>query len=68
MVGLASTAIAGTGIGARFDLGKTNAVNALTTLVGSVAGSCLKIDNNSTGSAGTEKRSIDGNHKRHTRN
>lgn len=33
-VGLASTALAGTGVGARFDLGKTNAVNALTKLVG----------------------------------
>ena len=37
-VGLASTALAGTGVGARFDLGKANAVNAISSLVGSVAG------------------------------
>src|SRR5919107_4821976 len=47
-VGLASTALAGTGVGARFQLGQTNTVNAVTKLVGSVAGSSLQIDNNST--------------------
>jgi hypothetical protein len=52
-VGLASTALAGTGVGARLDLGKTNTVNALTTLVGSVAGPSLKIDNNSTNGSAT---------------
>ena len=52
-VGLASTALAGTGVGARFDLGKTNTVNAISSLVGSVAGPSLKIDNNSTGSGAT---------------
>ena len=40
-VGLASTALAGTGIGARFDLGKTNTVNAVSKLVGNVAGPSL---------------------------
>lgn len=55
-VGLASTALAGTGVGARLDLGKTNAVNAVTSLVGSVAGSSLKIDNNSTGTGATALR------------
>ncbi|HEV2741695.1 MAG TPA: hypothetical protein VGV91_00925, partial [Rubrobacter sp.] len=55
-VGLASTALAGTGVGARFDLGKNNAVNALTTLVGNVAGPSLKIDNNSTASGATALR------------
>ena len=35
-VGLASTALAGTCVGARFDLGKTNTVNAISSLVGSV--------------------------------
>ena len=55
-VGLASTALAGTGVGARLDLGKNNAVNALTTLVGSVAGPSLKIDNNSTASGATALR------------
>lgn len=47
-VGLTSTALAGTGIGARFDLGKTNVVNAATKLTGSLAGASLRIDNNST--------------------
>jgi hypothetical protein len=47
-VGVASTALAGTGIGARFDLGKVNTVNAVTKLVGSVAGPSLQVDNNST--------------------
>jgi hypothetical protein len=55
-VGLASTAVAGTGVGARFDLGKTNAVNAISSLVGSVAGPSLKIDNNSTGTGATALR------------
>jgi len=52
-VGLASTALAGTGVGARLDLGKTNAVNAVTRLVGNVAGPSVRIDNNSTGSGAT---------------
>jgi hypothetical protein len=55
-VGLASTALAGTGVGARFNLGKTNTVNAISSLVGSVAGPSLKIDNNSTGSGATALR------------
>jgi hypothetical protein len=52
-VGLASTALAGTGVGAPFNLGKTNAVNAVSKLVGSVAGPSLTIDNNSTGTGAT---------------
>jgi len=52
-VGLASTALAGTGVGSAFNLGKTNTVNAISKLVGSVAGSSLLIDNNSTNSAAT---------------
>ena len=52
-VGLASTALAGTGVGARFDLGKTNTVNAVTKLVGSVVGPSLQIDNNSADAAAT---------------
>jgi hypothetical protein len=43
-VGLASAALAGTGVGARFDLGKTNTVNAVSKLVGNVAGASLLID------------------------
>jgi hypothetical protein len=52
-VGLASTALAGTGIGARFQLGQTNTVNAITKLVGTVAGPSLVVDNNSTGTGAT---------------
>ena len=52
-VGVVSTALAGTGVGARFDLGKTNTVNALTKLVGSVPGASLVIDNNSDDSGAT---------------
>jgi hypothetical protein len=52
-VGLASAALAGTGVGARLDLGKTNAVNAVTRLVGNVAGLSVQIDNNSIGSGAT---------------
>ena len=38
-VGLASTALAGTGVGSAFILGKTNTVSAISKLVGSVDGS-----------------------------
>lgn len=53
VVGLASAALAGSGIGGVFNLGKNNTVNALTKLTGTVTGSSLVIDNNSTGSAAT---------------
>jgi len=46
--GVATTALAGTGVGARFDLGKVNTVNAVSKLVGSIAGPSLQVDNNST--------------------
>ena len=52
-VGLASTALAGTGVGATFNLGKTNTVSAISKLVGSVAGPSLLLDNNSTGTGAT---------------
>ena len=52
-VGVVSTALAGTGVGSAFNLGKTNTVNAISKLVGSVAGPSLLIDNNSTNSAAT---------------
>jgi hypothetical protein len=48
LLGVATTALAGTGVGARFQLGQTNTVNAVTMLVGSVAGPSLQVDNNST--------------------
>jgi hypothetical protein len=53
MIGAASVALAGTGVGGVFNLGQTNTVNALTRLAGSVAGSSLVIDNNSTGTGAT---------------
>ena len=51
--GVAVTALAGTGVGAPFNLGKINSVNAISTLSGSVGnGPMLRLDNNSaTGSA-----------------
>ncbi len=52
-VGLASTALAGTGIGARFDLGTKNKVNAISSLVGNVDGAMLLVDNNSSGTGAT---------------
>ena len=51
LFGVASTALAGTGVGDVFNLGKTNGVNKISTLVGSVSGSMLRIDNNGRGSA-----------------
>jgi hypothetical protein len=61
MVGLAvilalTVGVAGAAFGANggnFILGKTNTVSAITTLVGSVAGPSLQIDNNSTDAAAT---------------
>ena len=51
MFGVATVALAGTGVGATFNLGKTNTVNAISKLVGSTASSMLVVDNNGTGSA-----------------
>ncbi len=53
VLGVATTALAGTGVGARFDLGKTNSVNQVSKLVGSVAGPSLQIDNNSANASAT---------------
>jgi hypothetical protein len=53
VAGVASTALAGTGVRAAFNVGKTNTVNAVSKLVGSVAGPSLVVDNNSTNSAAT---------------
>jgi hypothetical protein len=52
-VGVSTTALAGTGIGATFNLGQTNTVDAISKLVGSIAGPSLQIDNNSTGTGAT---------------
>lgn len=51
VLGISSKALAGTGVGAVFNLGQNNAVNALSNLVGSTTSSMLRIDNNGTGSA-----------------
>lgn len=48
---IAGTATAGTGIGAIFNLGKTNTVNAQTTLTGRNPGSLLTVGNNGNGPA-----------------
>jgi len=50
-VELASAALAGTGVGAAFNLGKTNTVGALSSLVESTSSSMLKLDNNDSGTA-----------------
>jgi hypothetical protein len=50
LFGVASTALAGTGVGAVFNLGKTNSVNKISALVGSAAGPIVRIDNNGRGS------------------
>ena len=44
-----TAALAGTGPGANFNLGKINTVNATSTLTGSATGSLLKIPNIGTG-------------------
>jgi hypothetical protein len=49
--GVAVTALAGTGVGATFNLGKINTVNALSRLEGSTINSMLKIDQNGSGTA-----------------
>ncbi|QYJ16177.1 hypothetical protein Rxycam_02008 [Rubrobacter xylanophilus DSM 9941] len=52
--GVATTALAGTGVGAPFNLGQTNTVNKLSSLVGSVgSGANLRIDNNSKNASAT---------------
>ena len=51
MFGVATTALAGTGIGATFNLGQKNTVDRLSQLVGSTAGAMFKVDNNGTGTA-----------------
>jgi hypothetical protein len=53
VLGVASTALAGTGVGATLNLGKINTADAVSRLVGSVAGPSLKVDNNSAGASAT---------------
>ena len=47
----AATAMAGTGIGAVFNIGKTNTVDAQSTLKGSSSGKTLQLTNSGAGSA-----------------
>lgn len=49
----ATAALAGTGIGAVFNLGRSNSVNATTTLTGSAAGKELQVTNASTARGAT---------------
>lgn len=51
VLGVATTALAGTGIGATFNLGKLNTVNKMSALAGSVANPMLRVDNNGSGPA-----------------
>ena len=45
VLGAATTALAGTGVGVVFNLGKANSVDRLSALVGSVSGAMLRVDN-----------------------
>jgi hypothetical protein len=49
--GLASAALAGVGVGAPFNLGQTNTVDRMSSLVGSHAGAMLRVENDGTGTA-----------------
>jgi hypothetical protein len=49
VLGLASAAVAGTGVGDVFNLGKKNTVGQLSQLVGSSDSAMLKVENNSAG-------------------
>lgn len=51
VLGVATTALAGTGFGATFNLGQLNGVNAVSRLVGGVSGPMLLVDNNGSGPA-----------------
>ncbi len=53
LVLIAATALAGTGIGAVFNLGRTNSVDATSILTGSTAGRMLQVTNTSNGSGAT---------------
>jgi len=53
LLGLASAALAGTGVGAAFNLGKTNTVNRLSQLVGSTDNPMLRVTNKSSATDAT---------------
>ena len=53
VLGVATSALAGTGVGATFNLGQTNTVDALSRLVGSTNDALLRIDNDDAGASAT---------------
>lgn len=53
VLGLTTAALAGTGVGDVFNLGKKNTVNRLSQLVGTTDNAMLRIDNNSGGAGAT---------------
>jgi hypothetical protein len=53
LFGVANAALAGTGVGATFNLGKLNTVNRLSQLVGSTDNAMLRVDNNNAGTNAT---------------
>ena len=53
VLGVATAALAGTGVGATFNLGRLNTVNQISRLVGSTDNPMLRVDNNSAGTNAT---------------
>lgn len=53
VLGIATAALAGTGVGATFNLGQKNAVNRISSLVGSTDSAMLRVDNNNAGTNAT---------------
>jgi len=53
VLGVTTSALAGTGVGATFDLGRTNTVDALSRLVGGTNDALLRIDNGNDGASAT---------------
>ena len=53
ILGLTTAALAGTGVGDTFNLGRLNTVNQISRLVGSTDAPMLRVDNNSAGTHAT---------------
>jgi hypothetical protein len=53
VLGAATAALAGTGVGATFNLGKLNTVNQISRLVGNTDNPMLRVDNDGTGTSAT---------------
>src|SRR5688500_7795834 len=56
VLGLVGVALAGTGVGATFNLGRVNGVDKISQLVGSTNKPMLRVDNKS---AGADARALD---------